>query len=265
MLATMVTSALAVGRAQFELLLTPEGNPVGRQRLKRFTQHVSTKGLRLLYPGHDLGYLYPTPMQMLSSTMANHAKTPGDPVPQKTAGTYVPRLVPGARLPHADVAIATASNTDGVQSTLDLVNVLHPGQLLLLVWGPAGAALAEQRLGAVCVRGSPYHFVPVVLGGDAQVPRVHNCEEAIVGTWYDRGQQGGSDGQEPHPFTCGAEQGTEATAGGVTLVRPDGYICWAEMCPAVTDEARDSSCDPSGCPSSSEQQLRAALHMMYRE
>lgn len=237
---TMVTSALALGRAQFKFLLTPQVNPIGRRRLARFTQHLSTKGLQLLYPEHDLGHIYPTPMQM-AATIARHAPSSHDHTDSalKTAGTYVPRLVPGARLPHAEIAVAEKSKAllphpaaEDVCSTIDLVNVLQPGELLLLVWGADGVALAEQRLGAVCAPDSPYQLVPVVLNGGALPNGMRSDRVVIQGTWCDRRPRSSWDGQDApgaHPFLCSDGRVKRGTGGGALLARPDGYICWAEV------------------------------------
>ena len=76
--------------------------------------------------------------------------------PQRRGLPYVPTTEPGARMPHADIAVVAAGRCSGLAarwlepgalcSTLDLVPLASPRPLLLLGQGPGSAAWAAAAL-----------------------------------------------------------------------------------------------------------------------
>eukprot|EP00884_Botryococcus_braunii_P000479 jgi/Botrbrau1/10431/Bobra.0133s0038.1 len=207
---------LAVGRRAAGL-----SGPLGAARKAALARiFASGETLRLQFPREDLGFSYGSPGALLSRAAASD-ELPAPTGNPKRGDPYVPRTLPGHRLPHSLLQVVSSAEwllptkSGDIISTLDLIPKTGPCMALLAgSLETARLCLLElERVREGGAQGIPCHvccILPQSSSVDAASAELSQRPNAsllldVEGRWL-------------HLSEVGPE--------GAVLVRPDGHVLW---------------------------------------
>ncbi|PKA55809.1 hypothetical protein AXF42_Ash012101 [Apostasia shenzhenica] len=214
-------AVFSLGRSQLSPFILNENNPIGSSRLARLRKIFDEgKSLQLQFPAEDLGFRYLEGALVAESDDRTVKKQASLHNFRRGSKCYVPSSKSGSRLPHMQMKSLTASSSEDVFSTLDLV----PGDKVefLLIIAPVKESYELARTALKVAEKFNVSLKICIIWPHGSSGNTISGSRTELLPWSNF-----IDAEEAKKPPCGSWwKMIQLSTSGAILVRPDEHIAW---------------------------------------